>query len=289
MGFLLPLVLFAPAANSTSVSVQDFAGREVVLAAPAQRIVALAPHVVENLFSAGAGEKLVGAVSYSNYPEAARSVPRVGNHQDWSLETIVALQPDLVLLWSSGNGLDAVSALERLGIPVFVSELRRLEDIPRAIRAYGKLAGTAAAAEAEAARIDRRVAALRDAHAHKTPLQVFYQVWNNPLQTLNGEHFISRIIELCGGRNVFADAPFLAPKINIEAVLERNPEVIIASGMGQARPEWLDDWLTWPQLSAVQSGRLYSVDPDHIQRPTARALLGAERICSHLASARGSG
>ncbi len=286
VGAIVLLAATLPSSLQAALTVEDFEGREVVLRAPAQRIVALAPHLVENLFSAGAGGRLVGVVSSSDFPAPALKVTRVGDFQNWSLETIVALQPDLVLLWSSGNGVESAATLERLGIPVFISELRTLEDIGRAIRAYGTLAGTAAIADAEAARFDAEVAALRETNAEKSILQVFYQVWNKPLQTLNGEHFISRVIELCGGRNAFGDAPFLAPKINIESVLQRDPDVIIASGMSDARPGWLDDWLRWPQLSAVRNQQLYGVNPDHIQRPTVRSLEGARVICNQLDRAR---
>jgi iron complex transport system substrate-binding protein len=267
-----------------AVSVMDFEGRQVSLDKPAQRIIALAPHIVENIYSAGAGELLVGAVSYSDFPEAAKQIPRVGSYQAWSLESIVALQPDLILMWGSGNGMDTLPALERLGLTVFVSEPRELEDIAYMIRAIGQLAGTVTQSEAEAQRIEQGFAQLRREYQREPPLSVFYQVWNQPLQTLNGEHLISDVIELCGGTNVFSDAAFLAPRISVEAVLDRDPDIILASGMDEARPEWLDDWQQYPSLSAVQQGRLFFVHPDHIQRPTARILLGAQRLCEQVDS-----
>lgn len=267
------------------IVVRDFADREVRLQEPARRIVALAPHMVENVFSAGAGDRLVGAVDYSDYPEAAKSIPRIGNFQSWSLEALVALQPDLVLLWSSGNGLDAVSGLESLGITVFVTEPRQLTDISRSVRAIGKLAGTEAVSRTEALRIESELNSLQTQYARERPLSVFYQIWNDPLQTVNGDHLISQIIGLCGGYNVFADAPSLAPKINIESVLARNPEAIVASGMDTARPEWLDDWRGYTSLTAVRNDALFFVPPDYLQRPTARILLGAAQLCSQLSTA----
>ena len=268
------------------IVVRDFAGRDVRLAAPAQRIVALAPHITENVFSAGAGDRLVGAVAYSDYPEQAKAVPRVGNFQSWSLESLVALQPDLVLLWSSGNGIDTLPVFDRLGIPVFVSEPRKLSDVADTIRKIGKLAGTRAVAEAEARRIEQTLATLGDEYRREQPVSVFYQIWNEPLQTVNGEHLISQLMALCGGYNVFADAPSLAPKINIESVLARDPDAIVASGMDTARPEWLDDWRGYPSLSAVRSGALFFIPPDHVQRPTARVLLGARELCRQLATVK---
>ena len=266
------------------ISVTDFTGRTVALDAPAQRIIALAPHMVENTFSAGAGDHLVGVVSYSDYPEAAKLIPQVGNYQSWSLEAIVKLKPDLVLMWSSGNGMKSLPALERLGLNVYVSEPRDLQDIPATIRAIGELAGTQAIAEPEARRIEQELAELAAQYRVEKPVSVFYQVWNKPLQTLNGDHLISAVIELCGGRNAFADAVPLAPKINIESVLARNPQAIVASGMGQAKPEWLDEWRDYPSLAAVRNNALFFVPPDHIQRSTARILLGARSLCESLAS-----
>lgn len=275
------------AADIADIEVTDFAGRAVRLEAPAQRIVALSPHTVENAFSAGAGGKLVGAVSYSDYPEAARDIPRVGSYAAWSLESIVARRPDLVLIWGSGNSLDALPTLERLGIPVYVSEPRRLGDIPATLRAIGRLAGTGDVAEQRARAFERELVQLRERFGRKEPLSVFYQVWNQPLQTLNGEHFVSDVIALCGGRNVFADEPYLAPKISVESVLARDPQVILASGMDAARPEWLDEWLAYPTLRAVRDGALFFIHPDLLQRPTTRLLQGARQLCEMLAELPG--
>ncbi|MGI9284528.1 MAG: cobalamin-binding protein [Pseudomonadales bacterium] len=283
-----PLMFFWLLATPSlaEISVTDLAGRIVTLDSPAQRIIALAPHIVENTFSAGAGNRLVGVVSYSNYPEAAQHITRVGSHQSWSLEAIVKLKPDLVLMWSSGNGMKTLPALERLGLKVYVSEPRNLQDIPATIRAIGELAGTQASSEPEAQRVEQELAQLAAQYRAAKPVSVFYQVWNKPLQTLNGDHLISDIIELCGGRNAFGDAASLAPKINIESVLERDPQTIVASGMGAARPEWLDEWKAYPSLTAVRDNALFFVNPDHIQRPTARVLLGSRVLCEQLASVR---
>jgi iron complex transport system substrate-binding protein len=280
------VLVLAANASRGEISVQDFQQRTVTLEVPAQRIVALAPHIVENTFSAGAGGKLVGVVSYSNYPEQARQLEQIGSHNSWSLEAIAALRPDLILMWASGNGMNSLSSLNKLGVPVYVSEPRRLEDIPETIRAIGKLAGTEQISEPEAQRLEHELANLAGQYKQLPKLDIFYQMWNEPLQTLNGEHMISHVIELCGGRNAFADALSLAPKISLESVLHRDPEVIVASGMGEARPDWLDMWYQYPSLTAVKNKNLFFVHPDHIQRPTSRILLGAKSLCEQLHSAR---
>ena len=281
----LPLALLflaVIAVPAQAITVQDFSGREVTLDQPAKRIVALAPHIVENLYSAGAGDKLVGVVSYSDFPDEAKNVPEVGTYNAFSLEQVLALNPDLVVMWGSGNGMQTLSTFEALGIPVYVSELRQLSDVPKSIRNLSQLAGTPAIGEAEASRIETELNALHRRYGEKRSLSVLYQIWNDPLQTVNGEHLISEIIALCGGHNVFGDASSLAPRVSIESVLLRDPDAIVASGMGEARPEWLDQWRAYPSLTAVADEALFFVNPDHLQRPSARIVLGARSLCEQL-------
>lgn len=280
--WLVLLFLSVIAVPAQAITVQDFSGREVTLDQPAKRIVALAPHIVENLYSAGAGDKLVGVVSYSNFPDEAKNVPEVGTYNAFSLEQVLALNPDLVVMWGSGNGMQTLSTFEALGIPVYVSELRQLSDVPKSIRNLSQLAGTPAIGEAEASRIETELNALHRRYGEKRSLSVLYQIWNDPLQTVNGEHLISEIIALCGGHNVFGDASSLAPRVSIESVLLRDPDAIVASGMGEARPEWLDQWRAYPSLTAVADEALFFVNPDHLQRPSARIVLGARSLCQQL-------
>ena len=267
-------------------TVIDSSGRQVSLERPAQRIVGLAPHIVENLFSAGAGDKLVGVVSHSDYPPAATGLAQVGSAYAWSLESVIALEPDLVVLWGSGNGMSALPQLERLGLKVYVSEPRELGDIADSIRDFGALAGTAETAKDNADKLERAIGALETRYSQQRALRVFYQIWNQPLQTINGEHMISHVIRLCGGRNIFAGEAQLAPRVSLETVLQADPDAIIASGMGKSRPEWLDDWLQYPSLQAVSTGALLHIHPDIIQRPTARIASGAAQLCHKLDTVR---
>ncbi|RLQ22807.1 cobalamin-binding protein [Seongchinamella sediminis] len=279
-------LLAAVTAGQAATTVVDASGREVSLERPAQRIVALAPHIVENLFSAGAGNKLVGVVSYSDYPPQALAIPQVGSAYAWSLESVVALDPDLVVLWGSGNGLAALPQLERLGLTVYVSEPRQLADIANSIRDFGILAGTETSAQKSAEKLEREIRQLRSRYSHQASLQVFYQIWNQPLQTINGEHMISHVIALCGGRNIFTDEAQLAPRVSLETVLQADPDAIVASGMDESRPEWLDDWLPYRSLQAVNRGALLHIHPDIIQRPTARIAAGAAELCRKLDAVR---
>ncbi len=277
---LLALLAAAGGARGAGVEARDDLGRLAALERPARRIVSLAPHVTELLFAAGAGGRVVGAVESSDYPPAAQLIPRVGGSAALDLEAIVALRPELVVAWDSGNPAAAIERLRALGYPVYVSEPRALEDIGRALRRLGRLAGTEAHARTAAAAYERSLDALRRRYAGRPPLSVFYQVWDHPLITVNGEHLISAVLELCGGRNVFADLPALAPRVSIEAVVARDPQVIISAGAG------LDAWRRWGELAAVRDRHLYSVDPDLLHRPTPRILTGAQRVCEHLQAAR---
>lgn len=284
---LLAGLLFSLLTNAVhSQTVTDYLDREVTLEKPARRIVALAPHIVENVYSAGAGEYLVAAVNYSDYPEAAKQLPQLGSYKAVSLERILALEPDLVVTWVSGNGPQTLQQLEQLGIPVYVDEPRELPDVARSIQDIGTLAGTQTTAQKAAEKYLQRLEQLRKTYATGQPVSVFYQVWNQPLQTLNGKHLVSDVIRLCGGYNIYSDALPLAPKVNMESILDRDPLVIVASGMGESKPEWLNDWRAWPALSAVAQNNLYFVPPDLIQRHTLRILQGAELMCEQLAQAR---
>ncbi|WHI47396.1 cobalamin-binding protein [Microbulbifer sp. VAAF005] len=285
----LNLLLVSNTWADDSVRVKDARGQWVELPAPAERIVALAPNIVENFYSAGAGDKLIAAVSYSDYPEQAKQLPEIGNYKAVNYESLLLLNPDLIVAWGSGNGDQMINKLEDLGFTVFVSESNALEDIAVNVKRFGKLAGTSDYADKSAGEWLERLNQIQLSHKDLDSVSVFYQVWNEPLQTLNGDHLISDVIQTCGGRNIFADALVLAPKISIESVLDRDPRVIIASGMGEERPDWLDAWAAYPRINAVKEGNLFHVPPDIIQRHTFRVLDGMEMVCDDLNRVRKSG
>lgn len=280
------LALGLASAQAAPIQITDDQGKTVQLAQPARRIVSLAPHVTELLYAAGAGDRVVGAVQYSDYPEAAKKLPRVGGYTAVDMEKVAALKPDLVIAWKSGNRDAHLDKLKALGIPVFINEPRRIEDVARSLEQLGRLAGTEAAAQAAARSFRQRQAALAERYGARPKVKVFYEIWNKPLMTVNGEHLISDVMRLCGGDNVFARLPVLAPTIDTEAVLAAAPEVILASGMGDSRPEWLDDWRQWSRLPAVARGNLFFIPPEQLQRHTPRILDGAEKLCAQLDEAR---
>lgn len=285
IGLLLGLGWLLQPARA-EVAVVDDQGARVVLSQPARRIVALSPHLTELLFASGAGDHLVGTVQFADFPPAARHIPRVGSGSALDVERILALRPDLVVAWGSGNPAAQVATLRRLGLTVWISEPHRLEDVSATLRRLGQLAGTPLPAEAAATAFDRRLADLRRQFGDQRPVEVFYQIWDRPLMTVGGHHLISSVITLCGGRNIFGDLAALAPTVDPEAVLKADPEVIVASGIDARRPAWLDDWRAWPRLRAVRSGALVDIPPDLLQQHTPRLLDGAERLCGVLAARR---
>ena len=267
------------------ISVTDDTGQPVVLEKPAKRIISLAPYITELLFAAGAGEAIVAVTAFSDYPEAARSLAQVGDGGGLDLEAIIALQPDLVVAWQSGNPRGQVERLQSLGITVFFSEPRRLGDVPATLQRFGRLAGTESVAAAQADSFNRRYAELLERFAQRPKVSVFYQIWEQPLMTLNGEHLFSDVLRLCGGENVFNALPTLAPQIDIEAVLRANPDVIVVAADDAGSP-LLAAWQRWPQLSAVKQGHVVAIQRDQLVRHSPRILDGAERLCELLDAAR---
>lgn len=264
----------------------DDQGATVRLLRPAQRIVSLAPHVTEMLFAAGAGSKLRGVVEYSNFPPAARKIMGIGSYAQPDLEAIAALKPDLVIGWTSGNSPVHIRQMRALGIPVFMVKAQRIEDVARDLLRYGQLAGSQPQAQRAADEFRQRMAALRTQYAEQPPVRVFYQIWKQPLMTVGGDQLISEVMQLCGGVNVFAKLPALAPNVSLEAVLAANPEVIIVSGLDGQRPAWLDDWQRWATLTAVRRDNLFFIPPDLVQRATPRIAEGAAQLCQQLETAR---
>lgn len=279
------LVLFSRCALA-AVTVSDDSGRRVTLESPAERIVSLSPHTTELLYAAGAGDRVSGVASYSDYPPAAQRLPQVGDAANLNLESILALKPDLIVAWKSGNVGHQLEQLQRFGIPVFFSEPRRMEDIASNLQRLGRLAGTEAIADAAAQTFLAGYQALRREYSGRTPVRTFYEIWDQPLTTINGEQLISQAIRLCGGRNIFAGLPTLAPVVTREAVVAADPQAIIASGQAVERPEWLKNWEAWPQVTAVRNGQLYVIDPDLVQRQTPRILAGARIMCGQIEQAR---
>ena len=295
--FLVITFLLCPteplATESLEIQVIDDAERPVGLDQPAQRIISLSPHITELIYSAGAGEKIVGVDDYSNYPESAKSITRIGDANHLDIEKILSLQPDLIVAWGSGQSHDKfIEQLLHLNLTVYISSPENMDAIPHTVENLGKLAGSYDYAIQQSHKFRDELADIIKEYSGRASVSVFYEIWNQPLFTINGQHVMSKVIEICGGRNVFAELPILSPEVNIEAVIAANPDVIVTSGVVSGnddesqRPPWLDDWLQWPSINAARNKHLYHIPPDLIHRQTFRVLQGTRILCEQLQTAR---
>ena len=280
-------VLLAVASmTAAALGVVDDRGVRIELAAPAQRIVTLAPHLTELMFAAGAGDRIVGTVAYSDFPAAAQRIERVGDANALDLERLVGLKPDLVVVWLGGTPQRQLDVLAALGVRLYYQQPRSLESIADSLERFGALAGTSAIARPAATRYRERLAGIAARYRARAPVGVFHQIWDRPLMTVGGSHLISEVIALCGGRNIFAGLSTLAPVVSAEAVLDADPELIVAAGTGTPREAGLGAWLAWPQLRAVARGNLYVLPPDLISQAAPRILDGAQQLCEAMEAAR---
>lgn len=264
------------------IEVTDDLNNKIVLSKPAKRIISLAPNITEILFHIGVGSSIVGADEYSNYPSAAQSIMRVNNHSIANYELIISLQPDLVVAWYSGNGIDIIERLRHLGLPVFVLEISTMDQIPVLYQKLGQLTGNTGKSNEAAKLFSERLDELRSNYLGKTKVKSFYQIWDDPIMTLNGKHLVSDVIELCGGENVFLNASPLVPQVNIESIIAANPEVILSSGSEARVKSWRQKWSRWPSINAVRQGHMYLIPPDLMQRQSNRILDGADYVCQFL-------
>lgn len=281
----LSLCLFA-CGVSAEVRLTGADGVSVTLKAPAQRVVSLAPDLAELLYDVGAGDTLKGTVEYSDYPAAAKAVPRVGDGFHMDPEKVLALKPDLVLAWAGGTPQALTDKLRSLGVPVLAIGTHELTDIAANLETVGSATGHEAAAAKAAGDFRERLAALQDSYAQAAPVRVFYEVSEEPLFTVGGAQSISRLMRLCGGRNVFADLSELGPAVSFEAVLARDPQAIVTGDGEGDVAERFKRWQQWPELSAVRYKNLYAVNDDWISRATPRLLDAGKQLCEDLDKAR---
>ncbi|HBC32837.1 MAG TPA: cobalamin-binding protein [Marinobacter adhaerens] len=283
---LCVLSLLAPVlAKAEGLCARDALNQRVCLTDPAQRVVSLSPGATELLFSAGAGARVVAVSAWSDYPPEATDLPQVGDSNRLDLEAIVSLAPDLVVAWVDGNSRSQLERISGLGIPVFWLAPRAFDDIAMAVSDLALLTGSPALGNKRAEAFRAEMATLKAQYADARPIKVFYQIWDQPLMTVNGDELISKAITLCGGVNVFGELPRLVPRISREAVLEANPEAIITAGASDDR-QWLEAWREFPGLAAVAAGNLFLEPPDLLARPTLRMEDGARHLCQTLEQAR---
>lgn len=287
--FSIPLVallaLLAGPAHAV-ITVLDDTGARVCVPKPAQRVISMSPHVTELLFAAGGGDRIVGAMNYSDYPEAAKKIALVGSNAQIDLERLVALKPDLLIVWQSGNTARQLEQLRQLGIPMFYSEPQQLDQVADSLVRFGQLLGTEKTALPAAAAFRGRIAALGARYGLRPQVRVFYQIWDKPLYTLNGKQIVSDAIRLCGGENVFGKLYVKAPEVSIEAVMQEDPEVIFGGDQHDPADAGLNLWKPFKGMLAVKRGNLFHLGGELLTRAGPRMADGAADMCEKLELAR---
>ena len=267
----------------------DDAGRAKAITYAARRVITLAPALTELVYAVDAMDQLVGVSAYSDFPALAKLKPTVADAAGISFEALLALKPDLVLAWEGGTRPADITRLESLGVNVFVIDIRTPADIPRVARTIGKLTGRPLrddAPERFALVYEAKLAQIQMAGRNKSPVRVFFEISQLPLMTVNGKHFISETMKLCGGQNVFSDVAQMVIEPSREELLKRGAEVILRPA--SIHKDVARDKALYTGLEAYRRGRIYALHADWILRPGPRVLLAAEEICAALDGARSS-
>lgn len=273
------------ASGSDRAVLRDDNNAILQLSLPVSRIVTLAPHLAELVFDVGAGERLIGTVEWSNNPPAAQAVPRIGDGFRVDAERVLALQPDVVLAWGGGTPASTIEQLRALNLQVAVLTPSDLASVPRHLRWLGRLTGNAETAEAKARKFEMALQTLRAEYSDRQPVDVFYQISGQPLFTVGAEHTISELIGLCGGRNIFSDLDRRAHAVSREAVIMRDPDVIVA-GQYTGSGDELSAWRRWDTLTATRAGNLFNIDAERVARPATGLADGGRELCETLDEAR---
>lgn len=277
---------FPASASAEKLTLTDSHNRVYQASVPVQRVVSLSPHITELFFAAGAGDLLVGVVEFSDFPEAAKQLPRIGDAFRVDLEKVALLKPDLVAVWESGTPVALQEKLVQLGIPIFSFEVGELDGIADDLERVGRLTGRRASAKSVANHYRKELSKLRLNNHDKKKLSFFYQISARPLFTVNGRHFISEVLELCGGVNIFDELQSLAPTVAIESVIERDPQVIVAGRFPGMSENPLAQWQRFPTLNAVSTDNLYLVNAELVARSTPRIISGITEACQVMDEAR---
>jgi len=276
-----PLALIAALAVVGACTQEEQAPAEP---SSAQRIVSLAPNLTELIYTVGAGEQLVGVSVWSDYPREVLKLPVVGDAFTVDQEQLALTRPDLLLVWESGTPVHVADELRAAGYNVVSIRTRDLDDVAEALLSIGELTGHSDEAATAATAYRSELQSLRDRYQGLPPIRVFYQVAARPLYTVNNEHYISELISVCGGDNIFTDLSELAPTVDVEAVVDRDPEVMLAST--DAGDDAFGEWERWPDISANRSGNHFLLPADEIGRATTRVIIAGNAMCVALQQAR---
>ena len=283
--WLILLLLLLSTSVLAEIHVVDDLGRDLKLQSSAQRIISLAPHLTEVVYAVGGGDQMIATVVWSDFPEEAKSLPVIGSNNKINYEALLSFNPDLVLVWRSGNGESIIQRLDSLGLNVYVNEPRTLNHIPTTLHKIGRLTGRETEAATVAKQFQASLESIQQKYSNVRKVAVYYQIWQSPLITFGGDHLVSDVLRLCGAENIFTDVKPLVPRVGVESVLAADPEVIIVGQYTDIEAAF-GLWRQWPQLQAVSKDRLYKVDPYLLHRHTPRIIQGAEQLCGAIDHAR---
>jgi iron complex transport system substrate-binding protein len=253
------------------------------LARPAQRIVSLAPGATAMLFAAGAGDRIVGTSEYSTEPAAAKDIARIGDAQSFDLERILALHPDVVVVWAGGTSATQLARLQGVGLRIYRHRLTGLDDIPSSLLRLGRLAGTEAVAQPAAEQLRQRIAALRSLYLKAAAETVLIEVWNRPIYTVGRDEIMTDVIHACGYRSIYEDLADPGPAVTLESVLVRDPQIILALPPDEpSGREWVAAWRAYPSMRAVRADRVLSWTDQRLSRLGPSIVGAAEDLCRAL-------
>jgi iron complex transport system substrate-binding protein len=288
MARIILVLLFAAARQvcAAGFDVVDDTGARVMLDHPARRIVSLAPGATEMLFAAGAGSQVIATVAYADEPAAARQVPRIGDSSAIDMERLLTLKPDVVVYWPGGNNPAQIAQLKRLGFTLYGQQVNRLSDLSVSLLRLGLMTGTTTVAQQGARRIEQQLTQLRQRYSQRTPVSALLETWNQPLYTVGGQHLMSDVLSICGAVNIFGDLAQLSPAVQVEAVITRNPDLIIAAAPPGAGTQWLAAWRKYPAMKAVRSQNLLDFADQALSRLGPSVVAATAALCVQVDAAR---
>jgi iron complex transport system substrate-binding protein len=288
MARIILVLLFAAArpAGAAGIDVVDDTGARVRLDHPAQRIVSLAPGATEMLFAAGAGAEVIATVAYADEPAAARRVPRLGDSSAIDMERLLTLKPDVVVYWPGGNNPAQIAQLKRLGFTLYGQQVNRLSDLSVSLLRLGLMTGTTPVAQQRARQIEQQLTQLRQRYAQRAPVSALLETWNQPLYTVGGRHLMSDALSICGAVNVFGDLAQLSPAVQVEAVITRNPDLIIAAAPPGGGAQWLAAWRKYPSMKAVRLQNLLDFTDQALSRLGPSVVAATAALCVQVDAAR---
>ncbi|KGY13732.1 Vitamin B12-binding protein [Vibrio tubiashii] len=253
-------------------------------AKPVERVVSLAPHATELAFAAGLGDKLVAVSERSDYPEQTKHIEKVANYQGIKIERIIALQPDLVIAWPSGNPSGEIDKLKQFGLNIYYTQTHSLIDIANNIEQLSKYAENPRIGKQNAQEFRQGLAKLKSRYDTESKVSYFYQLSEQPIITLAQDKWPSEVFSFCGGENIFANSAAPYPQVGKEQVIIRNPDVIFTSEHAIMNSNMWAEWAD--QLTAVKDKNVWSLTSDWINRPTPRTLMAIQQVCEHFETVR---